>query len=41
MERPWHPMSAEVIYHMLNRANMRRALFQDDGAYAAGVRAGV
>ncbi len=35
MGRPLRPTSAGVVYHMLNRANARRTLFDDDGDYAA------
>ena len=35
MGRPLHPTSAVVVYHVLNRANARRTLFEDDGDYAA------
>jgi len=38
MGRPWRPTSADVVYSILNRANARRTLFEDDGADAAGVR---
>jgi hypothetical protein len=31
---PVSPTSAEVVYHALNRANARRALFEDDRDYA-------
>ena len=29
------PTSADVVYHVLNRANARKMLFEDDGDYAA------
>ena len=32
---PVHPTSANVVSHVLNRANARRTLFEDDGDYAA------
>lgn len=35
MGRPLRPTSADVVYHVLNRANARRPLFDDDGDYAA------
>ena len=35
MGRPWRRTSAVVVYHLLNRANARRTLFEDDGDYAA------
>jgi putative transposase len=35
MGRPLRPTSADVVYHVLNRANARRTLFDDDGDYAA------
>jgi putative transposase len=35
MGRPLRPTSADVVYHVLNRANARRTLFEDDGDYAA------
>ena len=35
MGRPLHPTSADVLYRVLNRANARRTLFEDDGDYAA------
>ena len=35
MGRPLRPTSANVVYHVLNRANTRRTLFDDDGDYAA------
>ena len=35
MGRPLRPTSADVVYHVLNRANARRMLFNDDGDYAA------
>lgn len=38
MERPLRPTSADVVYHVLNRANARRTLFEDDGDYAAFAR---
>jgi len=34
MGRPLRPTSADVVYHVLNRANARRTLF-DDGDFAA------
>lgn len=38
MGRPLRPTSAEVVYHVLNRANARRTLFKNDGDYAACAR---
>ena len=38
MGRPLRPTSADVVYHVLNRANARRTLFEDDGDYAAFAR---
>lgn len=35
MGRPLRPTSADVVYHVLNRANARRTLFEDDGDYVA------
>jgi putative transposase len=35
MGRSLRPTSADVVYHVLNRANARRTLFDDDGDYAA------
>ncbi|MDN5942875.1 MAG: transposase, partial [Nitrospira sp.] len=35
MGRPLRPTSADVVYHVLNRANARMTLFEDDGDYAA------
>src|SRR6267143_3242791 len=35
MGRPLRLTSADVVYHVLNRANARRTLFDDDGDYAA------
>jgi len=35
MGRPLRPTSADMVYHVLNRANARRMLFNDDGDYAA------
>ena len=35
MGRPLRPTSADVVYHVRNRANARRTLFDDDGDYAA------
>jgi putative transposase len=35
MGRSLRPTSAGVVYHVLNRANARRRLFDDDGDYAA------
>ncbi len=35
MGRPLRPTSADVVYHVLNQANARRALFEDEGDYAA------
>lgn len=35
MGRPLRPTAADVVYHVLNRANARRTLFEDDGDYAA------
>jgi hypothetical protein len=31
MGRPLRPTSVEVVSHLLNRTNARRALFEDDG----------
>jgi putative transposase len=38
MGRPLRPTSAEVVYHVLNRANGRMTLFDDDRDYAAFAR---
>jgi len=38
MGRLLRPTSANVVYHVLNRANARRTLFEDDGDYAAFAR---
>ena len=35
MGRPLRYTSADVVYHVLNRANARRTLFEGDGDYAA------
>ena len=35
MGRTLRPTSANLVYHVLNRANARRTLFDDDGDYAA------
>jgi putative transposase len=35
MGRSLRPTSANVVYHVLNRANARRMLFDDDGDYVA------
>jgi putative transposase len=35
MGRPLRSTSADVVYHVLNRANARMMLFDDDGDYAA------
>jgi REP element-mobilizing transposase RayT len=35
MGRPLRPMSADVVSHVLNRANARRMRFEDDRDYAA------
>lgn len=35
MGRPLRPTAADVAYHVLNRANGRQRLFDDDGDYAA------
>jgi putative transposase len=35
MGRPLRPTSADVVYHVLNRANARRTLFDNDADYAA------
>lgn len=35
MGRPLRPPAADVVSHMLNRANARRMLFEDDGDSAA------
>jgi putative transposase len=35
MGRALRPTSADVVYHVLNRANARRTLFEEDGDYAA------
>ena len=35
MGRPLRPTSADVVYHVLNRANGRQRLFDDDGDYVA------
>ena len=31
MGRPLRPTSADLVYHMLNRANARRTLFETKG----------
>jgi len=38
MGRPLRPTSADVVYHVLNRANARMTLFHDDGDYTAFAR---
>ena len=38
MERPLRPTSADVVNHVLNRANARRTLFDDDRDYATFAR---
>ena len=38
MRKPLHRTSAEVLSHLLNQANARRALLEDDGDSAACVR---
>lgn len=35
MGRPLRAAPGEMVYHVLNRANARRTLFEDDGAYLA------
>jgi len=35
MGRPLRAASADIVYHVLNRANARMTLFEDDGDYAA------
>ena len=35
MGRPLRPTAADVVYHVLNRANARRTLFENDGDYGA------
>ena len=35
MGRPLRTSVGEVVYHVLNRANARRLLFEDDGDYAS------
>ncbi|MEC4890320.1 MAG: hypothetical protein RI101_09705 [Nitrospira sp.] len=35
MGRPLRTASADIVYHVLNRANARMTLFEDDGDYAA------
>lgn len=35
MGRPLRPTPTDVVYHVLNRANARRTLFEADGDYAA------
>jgi putative transposase len=35
MGRPLRAASADIVYHVLNRANARRPLFDDDDDYAA------
>ena len=35
MGRPLRTASADIVYHVLNRANARRTLFQEDGDYTA------
>ena len=38
MRRPLRPTSADMVYHVLNRANARRTLSEDDRDYAAFAR---
>lgn len=35
MGRPLRTTTADIVYHVLNRANARRTLFEDNGDYAA------
>lgn len=35
MGRPLRAASGDLVYHVLNRANARRIMFEDDGDYAA------
>lgn len=35
MGRPLRAASGYLVYHVLNRANARRIMFEDDGDYAA------
>jgi putative transposase len=35
MGRPLRTTTADIVYHVLNRANARRRLFEEDGDYAA------
>lgn len=35
MGRPLRPTSADVVYHVLNRANARKTLFEDEADYVA------
>ena len=35
MGRPLRAASGDIVYHVLNRANARRPLFEDDGDYTA------
>ena len=35
MGRPLRAASGDIVYHVLNRANARRLLFEDDGDYIA------
>ena len=35
MGRPLRAASGDIVYHVLNRANARRTLFDDDGDFAA------
>lgn len=35
MGRPLRPTAGDVVYHVLNRANARRTLFEGEGDYAA------
>ena len=39
MGRPLHPGSADVVYHVLNQANARWMLFEDDEDSAVCERA--
>ena len=38
MGRPLRPTAGDVVFHVLNRANARRTLFEDEGDYAAFIR---
>jgi len=38
MGRPLRPRSADVVYHVLNPANVRRTRFKDDRDYAKFAR---